>query len=395
MEKLGPSAVMEATMFSDIYKNQTVCITGHTGFKGSWLCEWLLALQAHVVGYALEPPTTPSLFSELQLSERLTADIRGDVRSLVDVQAMLAHYRPSVIFHLAAQPLVRRSFDEPQETFDTNVMGSVNILEAVRRENQDCVVIMITTDKVYENVNRVQAYREDDRLGGYDPYSSSKACAELAIASYQQSFFKTLDDTAKPAIAIASARGGNVIGGGDWAEDRIVPDCVQHLARQAKIPMRNRTATRPWQHVLELLSGYLHLGAEIYNALHLSPHRDVDRLQVLCSPFNFGPHLASNKTVVDLVQEILKHWPGEWEDVSQPDAKHEAAKLNLTIDKAHHLLNWQPLWNFEKTIQHTVEWYVQFYGPAKRDAEFIKNVTQGQIELYEKEASYRDSAVGF
>ncbi len=273
-------------MYADIYNKKTVCVTGHTGFKGSWLCEWLLLMGAHVVGYALEPPSTPSHAAELRLGERLLADIRGDVQSLPDVQAMLQTYQPDFIFHLAAQPIVRRSFDQPYETIQTNCVGSLNILEAARRENRPCVIIMVTSDKVYENVEWVHAYRENDLLGGHDPYSASKACAETVISTYRRSFFQRLDDPTQAAIAVASARGGNVIGGGDWAEDRIVPDCMRHLAQQETIPIRNRFATRPWQHVLELLNGYLLLGAEIYRALYGREHRELERLDTLCSAFN-------------------------------------------------------------------------------------------------------------
>ncbi|CAG0939126.1 CDP-glucose 4,6-dehydratase [Candidatus Brocadiaceae bacterium] len=367
-------------VFGDVYKGKTVFITGHTGFKGSWLSEWLLLLGANVVGYSLEPPTEPSLFAAVQLNERLTADIRGDVRSLDTIQARISKHTPDFIFHLAAQPLVRQAYDEPYETFETNVMGSLNVLEAVRRENRNCIVIMITTDKVYENVEWEYAYRENDPLGGRDPYSASKACAEISISAYRQSFFSNRQDIpGAPIIAVASVRGGNVIGGGDWAEGRIVPDCMKSLARNQIISVRNKSSTRPWQHVLELLSGYLHLGAEISGAL---THQKFERLTALCSPFNFGPHITSNKTVEDIVQEILKHWPGDWEGLTEPDVRHEAGRLNLTIDKAYHTLGWQPRWNFEETIKHTVGWYRQYYQTEKPDPAFIRELTQQQILSY-------------
>jgi CDP-glucose 4,6-dehydratase len=375
--------------FGDVYKGKTVFVTGHTGFKGSWLSEWLLLLGANVVGYSLEPPTEPSHFAALQLGEHLTADIRGDVRSFDTLQATLSKHKPSFIFHLAAQPLVRRAFNEPYYTVETNVMGSLNILEAVRRENSNCIVIMITTDKVYENVEWVYAYRENDPLGGHDPYSASKACAEIIISSYQRSFFSSRQNIPEaPTIAVASVRGGNVIGGGDWAEDRIVPDSIKSLARNKKIPVRNRRATRPWQHVLELLSGYLHLGSEISRAL---AHQKYERLQALCSSFNFGPHITSNKTVEDLVREILKHWSGEWEDLTEPHARHEAGRLNLTIDKAYHTLGWQPRWNFEETIKRTVEWYRQYYKTVQPEPTFMKELTQQQILSYAEGLNYKAS----
>lgn len=372
--------------FSDTYKGKTVFVTGHTGFKGSWLSEWLLLMGANVVGYSLEPPTEPSHFAALQLSEHLTEDIREDVRSLDTLQIMLRRHKPDFIFHLAAQPLVRRGFMEPHYTIETIVMGSLNILEAVRRENRDCIVVMITTDKVYENVEWVYAYRENDVLGGHDPYSASKACAEIIISSYRRSFFNSYKNVSEsPTIAVAGVRGGNVIGGGDWAKDRIVPDSMKSLSKNEKVLVRNRLATRPWQHVLELLSGYLHLGAEISRAL---TRQEYERLQVLCSSFNFGPHITSNKTVADLVQEVLKHWPGVWEDLTDPHAKYEAGKLNLTIDKAYHTLGWQPRWNFEETIKHTVEWYRQFYITPQPEPAFVRDLTQGQILSYQDGLNY-------
>jgi CDP-glucose 4,6-dehydratase len=373
--------------FSDVYQGKTAFVTGHTGFKGSWLSEWLLLLGANVVGYSLEPPTTPSLFSALQLGGRLAADCRGDVRSLRTLQAMLRQYKPDFIFHLAAQPLVRRAFDEPYDTVETNCMGSLSLLEAVRRENRSCVVIMITTDKVYENTEWVYAYRENDPLGGYDPYSASKACAEILIASYQRSFFSRRHGA--PIITVASVRGGNAVGGGDWAEDRIVPDCMKSLARNQKILVRNKKATRPWQHVLELLSGYLHLGSEISRAI---AHSQAERLQDLCASFNFGPPIASNKTVEELVREILNHWPGEWEDLTELHARKEAGRLNLAIDKAHHILGWHPRWNFAETIQHTVEWYRLYYENVAPDPVFLRELTQQQILSYAEAATPKSEA---
>lgn len=366
--------------FSDVYKGKTVFVTGHTGFKGSWLSEWLLLLGAKVVGYSLEPPTTPSHFSALQLGERLTADLRGDIREFPTLHKEIRQHQPDFIFHLAAQSLVGQAFDDPYLTVETNVTGSVNVLEAVRREHRNCIVVMITTDKVYENFEWVYAYRENDLLGGYDPYSASKACAEILIASYRRSFFRShLEVPGTPTIAVASARGGNVIGGGDWAEDRIVPDCIKSLTRNQKIPVRNKRATRPWQHVLELLSGYLHLGAEISRACACQNH---ERLQELCSSFNIGPLVTSNKTVEELVQEILTHWPGEWVEVADPHAKHEAGKLSLSIDKVYHTLGWCPRWNFAETIKYTVEWYRHYYQTPLPEPARIREVTQQQILAY-------------
>lgn len=373
--------------FGDAYKGKTVFVTGHTGFKGSWLSEWLLMLGANVVGYSMEPPTEPSHFESIRLNERLKDDMRGDIRSLDSLQAALRKHKPDFVFHLAAQPLVRRSFNEPHYTIETNIIGSMNVLEAVRLENRSCVVVMITTDKVYANVEWTYAYREIDPLGSDDPYSASKACADILISCYRQSFFsKGMTDPRTPLIAVAAVRGGNVIGGGDWAKDRIVPDSIRSLAGNKKIAVRNRRATRPWQHVLELLSGYLHLGAEISRAME---HRDHKRFQLLCSAFNFGPHITSNKTVGELVQEILTHWSGEWEDFTEPVAGHEAGLLNLNTDKAYHILGWQPQWRFEETIKHTVEWYRQYYQTIQPDPASIRKLTQRQIFLYAENLNYR------
>ena len=370
------------------YRDKTVLLTGHTGLKGSWLCEWLTMLGANVVGYALpDRPTTPSHFEELGLGKRLgkEGDKRADIRSLESVRHVIADVRPDYVFHLAAQPIVRVSFDEPHTTVETNLMGSLNVLEAIRQVSRGCIVIMITTDKVYENAEWMYAYREDDVLGGLDPYSASKACAELVISSYRRSFFdrRLLDPEQRP-IALASVRGGNVVGGGDWAVDRIVPDCVRSLSTRKAIPVRNRHATRPWQHVLELLGGYMYLGALIDEALDHSGERDLERLRALCSCFNFGPHITSNRSVEQLVLAILDHWPGEWIDLTNPDEKHEAGMLNLTIDKAYHVLGWQPLWGFDETIRQTIDWYFKFYEAAKRTPELVADLTRNQIRAYDE-----------
>jgi CDP-glucose 4,6-dehydratase len=356
--------------FYNSYQGKRVFVTGHTGFKGSWLVEWLLALGADVTGFSLPPPTTPSLFEQLGLATRLR-HIEGDVRDLSVVCAAIEIAKPDFVFHLAAQPLVRLSYEQPVETYATNVMGTVNVLEAVRLSGRPCVVVAVTTDKCYENKEWVHSYREEDPMGGYDPYSSSKGAAELVIAAYRRSYFSAADSIVK----LASARAGNVIGGGDWALDRIVPDCIRSLTRGEVIPVRNKVATRPWQHVLEPLSGYLWLGACLSNSQVSGLTFPVS---TYASAFNFGPALASNRTVAELVQEILKHWPGGWEDKSDPKAVHEAKLLNLTTDKAHHFLGWAPAWPFAETIAKTVEWYRQAAKPSAT----IHELTTGQISSY-------------
>jgi len=359
------------TSFGDIYRGKRVLLTGHTGFKGSWLAEWLLSLGAEVTGLALPPATTPALFDELGLASRLHHRL-GDIRDLGVVRQAVEAARPDFVFHLAAQPLVRLSYEQPVETYATNVLGTVHVLEAVRLAKQPCVVVAVTTDKCYENREWVHSYREEDAMGGYDPYSSSKGAAELVVSAYRRSYFSGADSL----VRLASARAGNVIGGGDWALDRIVPDCIRALQRGESIAVRNKVATRPWQHVLEPLSGYLQLGASLHRAS--SPAA----LLPLCGGFNFGPALTSNRTVADLVQEVLKHWPGRWEDRSDPKAVHEAKLLNLATDKAFHFLKWQPVWDFPRTLERTVAWYRR----CSADASEAPSLTVRQIADYAADA---------
>jgi CDP-glucose 4,6-dehydratase len=359
---------MTQSAFDDLYRGKKVLITGHTGFKGAWLAEWLLALGAEVTGLSLPPPTQPSLFEQLGLEARLHRHITADIRNAALVAQIIDETQPDHIFHLAAQPLVRHSYREPVETFATNIMGTVHVLEAVRQAARPCAIVVITTDKCYENKEWLHAYREEDPMGGHDPYSASKGAAELVIASYRRSYFSAPDSP----VRLASARAGNVIGGGDWALDRIMPDCIRALRRGDIIPVRNKIATRPWQHVLEPLSGYLWLGTCMVNP-RLTPYAAH-----LTSAFNFGPPLASNRTVAELVQEVLKHWPGKWEDRSDPKAVHEAKLLNLATDKAHHFLNWSPIWSFADTISHTVDWYKK----ADSFGTDIHALTTSQINAY-------------
>lgn len=346
------------------YRGKRVLVTGHTGFKGSWLCEWLLALGAEVYGFSNGIPTHPSLFAQLRLSKRISKDVRGDVRDRAAVRRAVLSVKPDFVFHLAAQPLVRLSYEQPVETFDTNVMGTVNVLDALRNLKKKCSVVMITTDKCYENKETKRPYREDDPMGGYDPYSCSKGCDELVISSYRRSFF---NDPAAD-VWIASARAGNVIGGGDWAKDRIIPDCFRALQRGEQIPVRNKVSTRPWQHVLEPLSGYLTLGAA------LNARQDFAKV---AGGFNFGPNPNANRTVKEVVEELLKHVKGKWVDKSDPNAVHEAGLLNLDIAKARKVLGWRPTWNFEETIAKVAEWYVGVNAGEKALA-----LTQKQINEF-------------
>ncbi len=353
-------------MFRDFYRNRRVLVTGHTGFKGSWLTEWLLELGASVCGLALPPDSENSLFTELEIRNRVSSHTEGDIRDEQLVQRTITDFCPEIVFHLAAQPLVRESYLDPIGTITTNVVGTAHILNALRRSNNAVSVVVITTDKCYENREWLHPYREEDRLGGHDPYSASKAAAEILISSFRKSFFSNDSN-----VRVSSARAGNVIGGGDWAKDRIVPDCIRMLRQSQPIPIRNRHATRPWQHVLEPLSGYLWLGA-----LLASPHPESWKHELRTS-FNFGPHIQSNRTVGDLTTEILKHWSGAALDATVPNAPHEASLLNLSIEKAFHVLNWTPTWNFPQTVRHTIDWY-------KRHEESCNpiDLTKSQIQQY-------------
>jgi CDP-glucose 4,6-dehydratase len=364
-------------VFADTYRGKSILVTGHTGFKGAWLCEWLLNLGANVTGFALPPPTNPSLFEQLSLAPRIR-HVTGDVRDLRALSQTIEGCQPDFIFHLAAQSLVRLSYQQPAETYATNVMGTVNLLEAVRTSGRRCVVIIVTTDKCYENKEWLHSYREDDPMGGHDPYSSSKGAAELVISAYRRSFFSAPDSV----VRVASTRAGNVIGGGDWAMDRIVPDCIRALQNGATIPVRNKIATRPWQHVLEPLSGYLWLGSCLYRSKLSSSGQHLD------SGFNFGPTLRSNRTVAELVQQILLHWPGSWADLSDEKAVHEAKLLNLATDKAYHLLHWESVWSFESTIDHTIAWYRLVSSDPSRAA----NLTLQNIAAYINDARANQAA---
>ena len=360
----------------NFWKGKRVFLTGHTGFKGSWLSTWLLELGAEVIGLSLPPNTQPALFKQLELDKHITHHL-GDIRDADLVAQLLQRSQPDFVFHLAAQPLVRLSYLEPIETWNTNVMGTIHVLEALKKINHPCAAIFITTDKCYENREWVYGYRENDPLGGRDPYSSSKAGAELAIASWRKSFFSD----AHSGVGIASARAGNVIGGGDWSKDRIVPDTMRSLIRGEPIPVRNPQATRPWQHVLEPLGGYLQVAENIYKCL--SSMDQSSQKDEFCSSFNFGPDLASNRSVKELVSEILKYWSGTWLDKSDPCAVHEASLLNLVTDKAYHLLNWKPLWNFEKTIRETVVWYQESHEFSPSDHQRFRELSLLQIKNYQ------------
>ena len=332
----------------NFWKNKNILITGHTGFKGSWLSLWLLNLGAKVNGISLAPIQSPNLFDELNLINDINHYLL-DIRDEQKLKDKILKINPDIVFHLAAQPLVLESYKKPKSTWDVNVMGTINVLDSLRSIDIKCAAIFITTDKVYLNREWVFGYRENDPLGGKDPYSSSKAAAEIAISSWRSSFcgkgYKQ-----NPNLKIASARAGNVIGGGDWSENRILPDIIKSLSKGEIIQIRNSMSTRPWQHVLEPLKGYMLLAQKLYEG------RDD-----VCTSFNFGPHTESNKTVKELVNESLLNWEGEWIDSTKNSAYHEASLLNLTIEKAHKLLGWQPKWSFKETVKNSINWYKKFY----------------------------------
>lgn len=344
------------------FRGRRVWLSGHTGFKGSWLSLWLLELGANVHGFARPPETEPSLFEQLSLTSSLEHEI-SEIRNGDAVASSIREFQPEVVIHMAAQPLVRRSYSIPVETFETNAMGTVHVLEALRQLTKPCAAVMVTTDKCYENHESGRAYEETDPLGGHDPYSASKAMAEIATAAYRKSFFQ------RHPVRVASARAGNVIGGGDWAEDRIVPDAMRSLNAGQQIPVRNPCAVRPWQHVLEPLGGYLMLATGLFSDSSLA------------GAFNFGPGPDSNRSVRDLIDEILKHRDGNWKDASQSFAPHEATLLNLSIAKARGKLGWNPLWDFPKTVQKTVAWY----GDVHEGKVTPREITLNQIREYDQE----------
>lgn len=353
---------------SDFYRGKRVLVTGHTGFKGAWLSLWLHALGARVTGYALSPPTDPSLY-DLCGMDKLVTSVIADIRDPASLARALQSAAPEIIVHMAAQPLVRESYKNPVETYAINVMGTVNLLEAVRACKGVKAVVNVTTDKCYENREWVWGYRENEPLGGYDPYSSSKACSEIVTAAYRTSFFnpETFDCH---GVAVATARAGNVIGGGDWAADRLVPDCVRALLKGEKIVVRNPLAVRPWQHVLEPLSGYLRLAQKL-----------VEQGPLFASAWNFGPHTDDARPVEWIVKQLCSLWGGKSAyALDQGTHPHEAHYLKLDWSKARMELLWRPKWNLEKAIRQTVEW-----TKAYQAHEDIRAVCLRQIKEYSEE----------
>lgn len=337
-------------IFNNFYKGKRVLVTGHTGFKGSWLSIWLHELGAEIIGVALDPFTERDNYVLSGIGNKIKADIRADIRDGKRMKEIFQEYQPEIVFHLAAQPLVRLSYDIPVETYETNVMGTINVMEAMRVTDSVKVGVMITTDKCYENKEQIWGYRENEPMGGYDPYSSSKGAAEIAIASWRRSFFNPADYGSKHHVALASVRAGNVIGGGDWALDRIIPDCIKALEAGKPIEIRSPKAIRPWQHVLEPLSGYMLLAQKMW----IEPTK-------YCEGWNFGPRAESITPVWDVAQDVVKYYgSGTLIDVSDSNIQHEAKLLMLDISKAKFLLGWEPRMNIHQCVELTVEWYTRY-----------------------------------
>lgn len=351
-------------MFRDFYKGKKVFVTGHTGFKGSWLTLWLKSMGAEVLGYSLEPNTQPSMFEEL----RIYGQCRNEFGNILDFKKLLSamkQFKPEIVFHLAAQPIVRLSYSEPIMTYETNVIGSLNVLEAAKQCGSVVSFVNITTDKCYENKEVARGYKEDEPMGGYDMYSSSKGCVEIMSSSFRRSFLQGSD-----GYAMATARAGNVIGGGDWAADRLIPDCVRYINEGKQIEIRNPIAVRPWQHVLEPLSGYLLLGQKLF-----------EDGKKYAEGFNFGPNEDSVLKVAEVAQKVVEYYGKGEVIVHKRDDLHEANLLMLNIEKAEKVLGWKPTYSADKAIEKSVEWYKNFYENKEQD---MFEFTLNQISEYEE-----------
>lgn len=359
-------------LFAGIYKDKTVLVTGHTGFKGSWLIYWLHQMGAKVIGYSLEAPTTPNHIGLLNLD---IISIVGDIRDIEKLNQTFEAYKPDIVFHLAAQPLVRLSYENPIETYETNVIGTLKVFESCRKNNIKAIV-NITSDKAYENKEWIWGYRENDSLGGYDPYSSSKGCADILTNSYRNSYFNEREYKRSHNTLLASCRAGNVIGGGDWAKDRLMTDIMVSVSQRKKVSIRNPYATRPWQHVLEPLSGYLQIGQKLLE----------ERVE-FGNAWNFGPSDEGSITVEQVVKHVKKYWNEiDYEITRDPKELHEANLLKLDCSKAHILLKWQDVWDSNTTFEKTVKWYKSYYEENR------KLLTQNHLESYIADAKKKGQA---
>lgn len=360
-------------MFGNVYKGKKVFVTGNTGFKGSWLALWLMGLGARVAGYSLNIPTAPSHHENLNLDFET---ILGDIRDLKKLQYSIESFKPDIVFHMAAQSLVRKSYQNPVETFETNVIGTVNVFEACRQKDSVRAIVNITSDKCYENQEWIWGYRENDPMGGHDPYSASKGCAELVTTSYRKSFFPLEEYQKSHQILVASARAGNVIGGGDWGEDRLVPDVMRAASQNEKVLIRNPNAIRPWQHVLEPLSGYLFLGQQLLEAKHK-----------YSGPWNFGPTDEGHRNVLAIVRELQKHWPNiDCQIATDEKNPHEANLLKLDCSKAYAKLKWKQVWDSSTTFAKTAQWYKEYYESVSVCSE--KQLTEYIADSQNKQMSW-------
>jgi CDP-glucose 4,6-dehydratase len=363
--------LVDQKLFSGIYNGKRVLVTGHTGFKGSWLSYWLEQMGATVCGYSTKAPSKPAHIDHLSLN---IESIIGDIRNQELLEETINNFKPEIVFHLAAQPLVRLSYKDPIETYETNVMGSLKVYEACRKCDSITSIVTITTDKVYENNEWLWGYRENDRLGGKDPYSSSKAAMEILTSSYIHSYFNEKDFETHNKL-VATVRAGNVIGGGDWAQDRLIPDIIKASLKKEPVEIRSPHSTRPWQHVLEPLSGYLMVGQKLLE-------RDI----TFASPFNFGPPVSEDLSVQGVVENLKKHWDVIDYIIKAPKEKmHEATLLKLDCTKANNLLNWRPSLEVEESLEMTIKWYKEFY-------ENNSTITKQDLDLYIKKARNKNAA---
>ena len=365
---LGKMELKGKTMYNDFYKGKRVFVTGHTGFKGSWLTLWLKSMGAEILGYSAEPNTEPSMFEELNIYSHC----RNEFGSILDAKKLdetMKHFQPEIVFHLAAQPIVRLSYAEPVLTYQTNVIGSLNVLEAARKSGSVKSFVNVTTDKCYENKEVARGYKEDEPMGGYDMYSSSKGCVEIMSSSYRRSFLQE-----EGTFAMATARAGNVIGGGDWAADRLIPDCVRYINSNKPIEIRNPVAVRPWQHVLEPLSGYLLLGKKLYT-----------EGKKYAEGFNFGPREESVLRVAEVAQKVVEYYGKGEVVVHKRDDLHEANLLMLNIEKAKNVLGWEPTYLANQAIEKSVEWYRKFYN----DKDDMFDFTIEQIHDFEQNVKWQ------
>lgn len=340
------------------WKGKRVYLTGHTGFKGSWLSLWLHSLGATVRGYALRPPTNPSLYEGANVLDMIDSEI-GDIRNLDQLRKSMVEFNPDILIHMAAQPLVRLSYNEPLDTYDTNVMGTAKVFEAARACPNLRSIVSVTTDKCYENKEWIWGYRENEAMGGYDPYSSSKGCAELITSAYRRSFMQ------EKGVGLASARAGNVIGGGDWADDRLIPDILRAFEKNNAVVVRNPLSTRPWQHVLEPLSGYLVLAQKLYE----DPEKYAEG-------WNFGPYDEDAKPVEWILNQMVKQWPNSSWELDSDNHPHEAGYLKLDIAKAKSELNWQPTWNLDQTLEKIIKWHLAWISKEDMQSLCLEEINE-------------------